>query len=553
MTLGAAIMGWTRDIFGALASWVLGRVRRIRRLKHRGLWGFRRWIEQTSNLLHLSVLLFVPLLIVVVITLANTVESLSFLLFPPLAAGTYTLFANPKSKYASSTRFVIGLTVGALCGWVAMELSLVTVDGRFGGFLSPSASMGVDAVAAGTAVFLTGAVTWALDVEEAPAFSTALLGLLVPEGEAFTFVISVFVASTIVSAVFTIWRTYFYEQRARLLYESTTGGDHIIVPMRGKNPDETAMLAARLAAAHEAGKVVLLDFLDDDAIERTKRALLDDRSGGRSRVTNEESDTDAVATNNENIHTGTPVRTDTEGGPAAASLADSPTVGQDATDNIDPKGTADLAEKRATANAAAWLERRATAIESEVDVPCQTVAATGRSMAATVRKVAHDTDCDLIAASYEERHGGLAPEVIELFECEMDVLVHRSAEGRTDWSDVLVSVRRAGDLAHSMLNFGSRLAGVTGQLSAASCVGSDRERRRAEETLANLAETVHRAVETRVSTTTIETFLERNAARFDVVIMGASMDRSGVSRFVSPPTFERIDDLNADMIIVDRP
>jgi nucleotide-binding universal stress UspA family protein len=338
-----------------------------------------------------------------------------------------------------------------------------------------------------------------------------------------------------------------------LLYESTTGSDHIVVPMRGQNPDETAMLAARLAAAHETGKVVLLDFVHQDAIDRTKRTLLSDGSGNRSRVTDEEPDANGGATSDETTHTDEPVQSDGDDKATPNSPQDALTVTRETTDDVHANGVADLAEKRATAKAAARLERLAAAIESEVDVPCQTVAATGRSMAATVRKVAHNTDCDLIAASYEERHGGLAPEVMDLFDCELDVLVHRSADGRTDWSDVLVPVRQAGDLAHSMLDIGSRLAAVTGQLSAASCVGSERVRRRAEETLANLAETVHRAVETRVSTTTIETFLERNAARFDVVIMGASMDRSGASRFVSPPTFERLDDLDADMGIVDRP
>lgn len=537
-----------------LTNSVLAGVRRINRLNRRGLRDFRRWIEQTSNLLHLSVLLFVPVLVVVVTTLANTVESLSFLLFPPLAAGTYTLFANPESKYASPTRFVTGLTVGALCGWVAMELGAISAGGSVGGFLSPTGSRGVNAVAAGTAVFLTGATTWALDVEEAPAFSTALLGLLVPDGEALAFVASVIVGSTIVAAVFTVWRTHFYEQRAQLLYESTDGGDHIIVPMSGENPDETAMLAGRLAAAHEAGKVVLLDFVSDDAIERTKRTLLNDRSSHRPSVTDGGRDFDANATDGESVHTdNSPGQTNTEDDPAADSPMDSPAADQGAGDDTDKKSATAIAERRVTAEAAARLERRAAVIESEIDVPVQTVVATGGSMAAMTRKVAHDTDCDLIAASYEERHGGLAPEVLELFECEMDVFVHRSANGQTEWSDALVPVRRAGDLAHSMLDFGSRLAGETGQLSIASCVGTERERRRAEEMLANLAETVDRAVETRVSMTTIETFLERNADHFDIVVMGASMDRSGMSRFVTPPTFERIDGLDTDMILVDRP
>lgn len=174
-------------------------------------------------------------------------------------------------------------------------------------------------------------------------------------------------------------------------------------------------------------------------------------------------------------------------------------------------------------------------------------------MAAAVREVAHDTDCDLIAASYEERYGGLSPGVHDLFECELDVLVHRSAGGQTDWDDALVPVRRDSDLAHSMLELASRLIPENGQLSAASCVSSNRERRRAEEMLANLVETVGRMVETRVSTAAVETFLDRNVSAFDVVVIGASTDRSGASRLVSPPTFERLDELDADVIIVDRP
>ncbi|WP_375796809.1 HPP family protein [Halosegnis sp.] len=499
-------------------------------------------------------LLLVPLLIVVVTTLANTVESLSFLLFPPLAAGTYTLFANPESKYASPTRFVSGLTVGALCGWAAMELGVLVSNGTVGGSVGPSGSLGVDAVTAGTAVFLTAAVTWALDVKEASAFSTALLGLLVPDGQTLAFVASVVVASTIVAAVFTVWRKQFYHQRARLLYESTDGGDHIIVPMVGESPNETAMLAGRLAAAHDAGKVVLLDFVSDNDIERAKHNLMRDLSSDDPGATDGGRGTGPVATDTRRTSADDSIdRTSVGDGPTVDSPVEGPLADQIAEGEADGKSTTDMAERRVAAEAAARLERRASVIESELDVPCQTVAATGRSMAATTRKVAHDTDCDLIAASYEERHGGLAPKFLELFECELDVVVHQSPDGRTEWSDVLVLVRRASDLAHSMLDSGARLAGKTGQLSVATCVDSDRQRRRAEEMLANLAETVERTVETRVSTTTVETFLERNASHFDIVIMGASMDRSGVSRFVSPPTFERVDDIDTDVVIIDRP
>lgn len=95
--------------------------RRVRRFERRELRELRRWLETTSNLLHLSILVFVPLLIGVVTAISNSIEQLSFLLFPPLAAGTYTLFADPEGRYASPGRFVAGLTLGALCGWIALE------------------------------------------------------------------------------------------------------------------------------------------------------------------------------------------------------------------------------------------------------------------------------------------------------------------------------------------------------------------------------------------------------------------------------------------------
>jgi hypothetical protein len=166
--------------------------------------------------------------------------------------------------------------------------------------------------------------------------------------------------------------------------------------------------------------------------------------------------------------------------------------------------------------------------------------------------VARDTDCDLIATAYERRYGALSPYVRGLLGGETDVLVHRSVDGRTEWSDVLVPVRRASDVAHSMLDFAARLAGDAGRISLATCVGSERERHRGEEMLANLAETVDRPVETRVATGPVEPFLERNADAYDLVIVGSSTDRSKASRLVSPPTSERVRDLDADLAIVDR-
>ncbi|WP_379777176.1 HPP family protein [Haloarcula pelagica] len=97
--------------------------RRLRRQKRRHMRALRRWLENTQNLLHLSVLVIVPLLIALVTWLSNISPIVSFLVYPPLASGTYTLFADPGSRYADPRRFVGGMTAGALSGWVALELT----------------------------------------------------------------------------------------------------------------------------------------------------------------------------------------------------------------------------------------------------------------------------------------------------------------------------------------------------------------------------------------------------------------------------------------------
>ena len=56
--------------------------------------------------MHVSALVLVPVLVALVTKLSNVVGVLPFVLFPPLASGTYTLFANPEGRYASPVRFV---------------------------------------------------------------------------------------------------------------------------------------------------------------------------------------------------------------------------------------------------------------------------------------------------------------------------------------------------------------------------------------------------------------------------------------------------------------
>lgn len=491
-----------------------GRFRRFERRKRRVL---RRRLEETSVLVHVSILLFVPFLVGLLTYLSNRIDHLSFFLFPPLAAGTYALFANPESEYASPVRFVAGLTAGAVCAWIAMGVAIWIV---YPGL--PPSAIEVDAPGAAFAVFLTGVVTWALDIEEAAAFSTALLGLLIDPARQLSFVASVFAGSSIVAVVFGVWRDVFYERRASYLYESTKGDDHVLVPMRGDTARATAMLGGHLAAAHDAGKVVLLGVVDRDRVDDVEEALSPD-------------DTDRLDPGGVSGIEGM------IGGPDAASPARSDT--DSTSDEVNPEIAATVRN----------LEGLADRIESTLEVPCQViVAASGPSLAKTVRQVATEANCDLIAVPYETEDGELSRFVKQLLNARTDVLVHQSYDGRTQWQRVTVPVRRASDTAHSMIDFAIRLAGPTGRVSVAHCIDSEHRRRAADEMLANLVETLEGTVETRVARASIERFLLRIAPTTDLVIIGASRDRSTASRLVSPPTFERIDDIETDIAIVDR-
>ena len=483
-------------MFDRVAARVLAALRRVRRAERRELREFHRWLETTSNLVHLSVLAFVPLLIAFVTTLSNSLTQLSYLLFPPLASGTYTLFANPEGRYASPWKFVVGLTVGALCGWLA----IVSVS-ALGGTVTGS---GVNPFTAALSILLTGVATWVLGVEEPSAFSTALLILVTDvEGlgggvtfatilvEAEEYVLSIFVSATFIAVVFVVWRKQFYERRARYLYETIHGDDHVLVPMRGDDAETTAMFGATIAAAHDAGKVVLLDVVEDE---------------------NGTSADDADVAIDE--------------GPAD----DLPVEADEAADR---------------------LESAARRVRTNAGVPCEVVVASGDPVSTTV-EAARDANCDLVVAPYEEEYGHLSEYLRGVFRSEFDAIAFRSTTGRTRWKRVLVTVARPGDSAHAMLDFASRLAGGTGSVSACTCISREVERRPAESRLADIVETAERPVETRVARGDVAEFLDANSGAYDLVMMGASRDRSAASRLVSPPTFQRARNVECDVAIVDR-
>jgi hypothetical protein len=453
--------------------------RRLVRLERRELHELRVWLERETNLLHVSIVLLVPLLIAGVTWLSNTVEVVSFLLFPPLASGTYTLFAHPRGEYASPRRFVAGMTLGALCGWVA----LVVAAAVYG---EPSGTFAVRPGAAALGVFLAGATTWALDVEVPSAFSTALLVLLVGQAR-LAYVVGVAVSSTLVAGAFVLWRERLYGRRSELLYTTTDRDDRVLVPIRESTTVETATFAGRLAAAHEASKVVLLSVVDDAEIDAAEAAIGDD----------------------------------------------------------------DGAAEQVAAQSAMGSERLASRVETTTGVPCEVVVAAGDPDDARVAvETAAETNCDLIVAPHEVAGGTLTGYLRRLLAEHMDVVVFRSVTERTAWPRVLVATRGGGDNAHAMVDFAERLAGPTGEVSVCTCIDDDRQRRRAEHTLDRLVETVDGAVETRVARDSVESFLGRNAASYDLVVVGASTDRSAASRFVSRPTFERLDDLDSDVAIV---
>ena len=450
---------------------------RSRRFERRELHEFRRWLESTRNLVHLSVVLFVPLLVGLV-TLVSNATNLSFLLFPPLASGAYLLFAHPEERYSSPVRFVAGLTVGALCGWLAVEAT--------GWLFYTGGSQPVHASSAALAMLLTGGATWAFGVEEPAAFSTALLAV-VDDAPGFSYVLSIAVSSLLVAGVFVLWHRRVYRHRARYLYQSTKGDDHVLVPMRGAHADATATFGARLAAAHDAGKVVLLDIVAPP-------------------------------------------------------------------ENVATDGGTDTEVSTATKTHASHLEACAERIEETMDVPCEVVVIErgAESPATTALGAAREANCDLIVTPYERADGQTSTFVTSLFRTDMDVIAHRSADGRTDWSRVLVSVRRASDVAHSMLDFACRLTGRSGKVSICHCVDGEYERRDAESMLAGLVETFDAHIETRVAHGPIEEFLADASTRQNLLMLGASADRSAVSRLLSPATFQRLHDIECDVAIVDR-
>ncbi|SFR56710.1 MULTISPECIES: HPP family protein [Halorubrum] len=473
---------------------------RILRIERREVHEIRRWLEDTENLLHFSVVVIVPLLIGAITWIANVSPVVSFLVYPPLASGTYTLFADPDGPYSSPTKFVGGMTAGALSGWFALEIGT-----RFW-YQTPAEQFQVQAGVAAFGIFLTGIVTWVLSLEEPTAFSTALL-VLVTGSDRLAYVTGIIGASLLIAGAFVLWRRHFYHERARYLYTSTHGDDQILVPVRGETSESLALFAARLAAAHDASKVVLLRTVSEEVIEETETIV------------------------------------------AATQRGTVPEAPEEPPD----EGVTRAAEELVTEQQLQRLEGLKNLVESTVDVSCEfVIAAEGNSAGETVLTTAEEENCDLIVCPYDTEDGGPSPFVRTILKGNTDSIVLRSSNGRTEWRRILVMARSSGEPANAMLDFAVRLLPPDGTISACTCISHQQERRTAEIMLENLVEQFSTGIETRISVASAEAFLDRNASSYDLAVVGASTDRSVLSRVVSMPTFERIQEVDCDVAIVHR-
>ncbi|MDZ7850435.1 MAG: HPP family protein [Halodesulfurarchaeum sp.] len=477
------------DVRGSIERFLLaGKYHVVETLHHR--------ISSTERLLHLMIVFVVPVILAGLTWLSNAIDVLPFVIYPPLAAGTYTLFADPESQYADPKRFVGGMTLGAFSGWAALEFLTAFW------YSVPPGYMEVHAGATALAIALTAVLTWALDLEVPTAFSAALLALLA--GTNVAYVIAIAVSSAIVAGVFLLWYEHVYEQRAEFLYRTTARDDRVLVPVRGLPTDEeTALFGALLAAAHEAGRVVLYRASPHEPLPEPVFGPPTDPKTA-------------------------PTDAQTEG---AAGLqvvgpwSETPDIG--------------------------LLERVKAAIGETVDVPTEIAVEPGDpENPRTTIEAAHTLACDLIVTSHRGELANPTPYLVGLFGGDVDTIAFHPTDLATSWSRVLVLVRGPGPTAHAMIDFATRIAATPERVSVAHTVEERERRREAETMLTELVDSFESDIETRVATGPVGEFLERNGAYYDVVFIGSSSDRSVTSRIRSPPTFRNLDGIDTDIALV---
>ncbi len=453
-------------MFDRLLRWRHRVQRRIRRFDLNTLLSRTGWVTRLDRFRYATGLVSALAVIGVVTALSNTTKLLSFLLFPPLAAATYQLFAHPGEASSSPRNLVLGLTSGAVSGWAG-----VAVARRL--FELPSAEPFVVSVpAAVLTILFTGVLLWFVDADLAPSFAAGLLVLLLDVSPAI-YVLNVAGASLLVAVGFHGWQQVVYDRRAERLFGISSSRGNVLVPVRSAADEAVVRFGARIAASDDAAKLLLAGVGDEGGID----------------VNGEEA-----------------------------------------------------------------LARLGKTVESEIGVDCDVITddESGTVALSTLSRLAQETNTDLVVVPYETEGDRLAPFIRRLFRGDADVIVTRLSGSRTGWSRILVSVQRAGRIAHSMIEYGRQLAGQSGHVSISTCISDERERRAAERMCSNLAEAFAGEFETRVANDRVESYLADNGPRYDLVCVGAGTDRAPASRFLSPPTFQRLKDLDCDLAIVHR-
>ena len=470
----------------------------ISEIRSRALTFLRNWLESTENLIHIVILLLVPVLLAFITWISNITPFVTFLVYPPLASGTYTLFADPEGKYSSPRKFVGGMTFGALCGWVSLEVTALYW------YAVPPEQFEVHAGATALSIFLTGLGTWILDLEEPTAFSAALLALVTGSNQ-IIYVLGIAVSSSIVAGAFTLWKRQIYEQRADYLFQTVQSDDRVLVPIRYEDDDETALFAAYIAAAHTAGKVVLYMAIHPDDISD-----------------------DVVADEEGPDRTGS-WRFDT--GPE--------------TNTPHPALPSDRIER---------LQEIEASIEETVDVPCEMVVVRADpDDPRIVTETAEAVECDLIVSQYRpgtedaRSQDGFVP---GLFQKGIDVIGFHTTGHKTSWSRILVLVKNPGTNAHAMIDFARRLAPTPTNVSLCRCIQDTSERSEAEDMLRDIVSSFKTGFETRVAYADVKSFLARNAKYYDLTIIGASSERGTASKVLSPPTFETLEEIDSDVAVI---
>lgn len=423
------------------------------------VWARRLWysararLSDSTTLVRVSVLVVVPFVMAIVTWLSNVSDLVAFLLFPPLAAGTYSLIVNPRE--ASPRLFVAGITAGALSGWAAVVATGAGTEAGSDIVVSPTG--------AALSVLFAGLTSWLFNLEEPAAFSTALLVLVTGTNEA-VYVGGMVASTLIVATAFLLYRDRVYTPGVQYLYHTLDGAHSVVVPIAGATGTARAHFAAQLAAGEKSsGRIVLVGAVQE----------------------------------------------------ATPGTSNTP------------------------------VETLASTLTADYGVDTDVVVTRDEPTPADVTTVAQDTVSDLIVAPFDPA----TPETfLPFLRAPTDVIGLKTTPDRRAWQRILVGISGREQTDRTLVELADRI-GTELSLYHYSKPG-DRRRGR-ERLLSDLVDVATATVDTRIGNTPPEQFFQRAAAGYDLVAVGASMDRQTFSRAVAPPRFYTIE-AGCDIAVINR-